>query len=78
MTPPLSDPAMQLGLRLADHVLPLYFAGLLAVVLDSEEILVRRTGVWTPLSFGLATNAIGAMVLSALGIYALARWKRWL
>uniref|UniRef100_UPI002897A5DA DUF2793 domain-containing protein n=3 Tax=unclassified Brevundimonas TaxID=2622653 RepID=UPI002897A5DA len=27
--------------------------GLLAVVLDSEEILVRREGVWTPLSFGL-------------------------
>lgn len=27
--------------------------GLLAVVLDSEEILVRRAGVWTSLSFGL-------------------------
>ncbi|MFS0709085.1 DUF2793 domain-containing protein [Brevundimonas phoenicis] len=27
--------------------------GLLVVVLDSEEILVRREGVWTPLSFGL-------------------------
>lgn len=27
--------------------------GLLVVVLDSEEILVWRAGVWTPLSFGL-------------------------
>ncbi|HAD84437.1 MAG TPA: hypothetical protein DCG71_06285, partial [Brevundimonas sp.] len=27
--------------------------GQLVVVLDSEEILVRRAGVWTPLSFGL-------------------------
>lgn len=27
--------------------------GALAVVLDSEEILVRRAGAWTPLSFGL-------------------------
>ena len=27
--------------------------GQLVVVLDSEEILIRRAGVWTPLSFGL-------------------------
>lgn len=44
MTASLSDPAMQLGLRLADHALPIYFAGLLAVVLLAAGgwLLLRR------------------------------------
>ncbi|MFN6995621.1 MAG: phosphatase PAP2 family protein [Aquincola tertiaricarbonis] len=44
MTLDVSDPAVRLGLQAADHALPLYFAGLLAVMLlaGGGWLLLRR------------------------------------
>ncbi|URI10899.1 phosphatase PAP2 family protein [Aquincola tertiaricarbonis] len=75
MTPSLSDPAMQLGARLADQALLLYGAGLLSVLLlaGGGWLLLRR--VVKPLEPGVPLPPLQLVLrlgLALLGIVATA------